>query len=214
MRLLPVVLVAVATGCVTPYGPRGVMGGYSERQLNRNTWEVSFAGNGYTGTGTTRNGALRRAAEIARAAGAPGFIVRSGGTEVSTSTIRQPVICNRIGNSVTCSGGDHDVNKPETLLVVTVLTAEQAGAASAAGQLVYDPAILLARAAVEDASAAKATAESRCTPQMKLTYGCSAVAGPAPARPTQESVTSSGPGASAPAHVSAACASNGMTDCH
>lgn len=143
MRTVVVVLTVLGAGCATPYQPDGYRGGYSEQQINANTWAVTFRGNGYTGTRRTREGALRRAAELTVAAGGAGFIVREGGTEVRSSIVNQPVTCNRIGYSTVCNGGPQVVNRPGTTVMITVLSAEGAASATAAGALVYDARMLL-----------------------------------------------------------------------
>jgi hypothetical protein len=139
-----VAFVALAAGWDLPHQPDGYRGGYSEQQINANTWAVLLLEHSYTGTTRTREGALRRAAEPTVAAGGVGFIVREGGTRVSSPVVNQPVMGNRIGYSTVCNGGPRVVSRPGTTLVVSVLSAEEAAAsATAAGALVYDARMLL-----------------------------------------------------------------------
>jgi hypothetical protein len=49
--------------------------GYSDEQIDAETWRVSFAGNSVTARGTVEDYLLYRAAEVALAAGAEGFVV-------------------------------------------------------------------------------------------------------------------------------------------
>lgn len=61
----------------TPYAPATEPGGYgiSETQLDANTWDVGFSGNRFTTREQVETSVLYRAAEIAAAAGADGFLV-------------------------------------------------------------------------------------------------------------------------------------------
>ena len=51
-------------GCVTPYGPAGLTGGYSEVRIDDQTWTVSFNGNGYTPEEKVFNYWVYRCAEL------------------------------------------------------------------------------------------------------------------------------------------------------
>ena len=61
----------------TPYQPQIESGryGYSEEQIDAETWRVLFAGNRATDRGRVEDYALYRSAEIAAAANADGFVV-------------------------------------------------------------------------------------------------------------------------------------------
>jgi hypothetical protein len=67
-------------GCATPYKPNGLMGGYSEVQLNADTFQVSVRGNAYTSNDRAQKIALLRAAELTLAAGAERFATLGGGS--------------------------------------------------------------------------------------------------------------------------------------
>ncbi len=78
--LCPMVLAFCLSSCGTSYRQPvlGLGGGYSDRQIAEDRWEVSFGGNGFTRPGVALNGALYRAAELAQRAGYPYMqIVRS-----------------------------------------------------------------------------------------------------------------------------------------
>jgi len=89
-KLLVVMLVGALVACVTPYGPRGLAGGYAELQLAENVWQVSFQGNGYTSRELVQTYLLRRCAELAAAAGQPYFRIVTGDEESRTSAIVLP----------------------------------------------------------------------------------------------------------------------------
>ncbi len=61
----------------TPYQPSGAESryGYSDEQVDAETWRVRFAGNSVTERGKVEDYLLYRSAEIALAAGADGFVV-------------------------------------------------------------------------------------------------------------------------------------------
>lgn len=63
-KLTGVVLALALGGCATSYGPHGMTGGYKERQLDDNTYIVSFFGNGHTGGQQVWNYWIYRCAEL------------------------------------------------------------------------------------------------------------------------------------------------------
>ena len=74
-HILIAVLVAILTGCATPYQKHGFTGGFSETQLGENIFQVSFAGNAYTGSGRASDFTLLRSAELALENGFNYFII-------------------------------------------------------------------------------------------------------------------------------------------
>ncbi len=62
-------------GCATTYSPHAITGGYSDFQLDSNTFRVSFRGNGYTPRETVETYLLYRCAELTVAAGFDHFII-------------------------------------------------------------------------------------------------------------------------------------------
>ena len=80
MKLRSLILVAVVaaasasvasarSGLATRYGPMGLFGGYSDRQVEVGVWRVSARSNGPAGEGFARHMAAYRAAEILSAQG-------------------------------------------------------------------------------------------------------------------------------------------------
>jgi hypothetical protein len=82
MRLMNLAIVILLAGCATTsYGPRGMVGGYSDKKLADDTWEVTFVSNYRSAEGYALSAALYRSAELASAAGFPYFqIVRFKGS--------------------------------------------------------------------------------------------------------------------------------------
>jgi hypothetical protein len=67
------VVVALLSGCATPYRPDGAWGGFSDRQLGEDVFTVTFKGNGYTTDETARDYLLLRCADLTLAHGAKYF---------------------------------------------------------------------------------------------------------------------------------------------
>ena len=87
--LATVVQLVLAVGCATRK-PHGLGGGFSGRQLDGNTFQIEFRGNGYTPRSTVERYLLRRAAEVTVANGFDFFIVVSGNADVRSATLNTP----------------------------------------------------------------------------------------------------------------------------
>ena len=68
-----VVLTLAVSGCTTAYGPETITGGYDDKPIDQTTWEVFFAGNGYTSAETVQTFWLYHAAELTLTHGYDGF---------------------------------------------------------------------------------------------------------------------------------------------
>jgi hypothetical protein len=65
MRKLMMLVAAVGlAGCVTPYGPQGLMGGYSDSEESPGVFQVVVNGNGYTGRARLSAYYRRRVREV------------------------------------------------------------------------------------------------------------------------------------------------------
>ncbi len=98
-RLRYIALAACALtlpSCATGYGRLGLLGGYSDSQIEPGYWRVSARTNGYSGQSSALYMALYRAAELARAAGYTHFQV------VRSNVGALPLVA---GNTVSFSGG-------------------------------------------------------------------------------------------------------------
>lgn len=82
-RLQKVLLLSLLffSSCATSYQPVGFSGGYSDVQLDRNTFKVSFSGNGYTGRSRVESYLLYRCAELTAQQGYDYFVILDGGTD-------------------------------------------------------------------------------------------------------------------------------------
>jgi hypothetical protein len=63
-KMLVLVAVLMLGACATGYQAKGMTGGYSDAQIDENTYRVSFQGNGYSSKEDVENMMLYRAAEI------------------------------------------------------------------------------------------------------------------------------------------------------
>jgi hypothetical protein len=100
MRSLVVsVLILLLTGCATPYQKSGRTGGYSETQLNENTFRVYFRGNAKTTPERAEDFALLRSAELSEEHGFPYFIIVDSKEDVDNSTYTAPVTTQTTGNA-------------------------------------------------------------------------------------------------------------------
>jgi len=61
---LSAAIIIGSIGCSTPYQRHGVRGGYSELQLDANTFKVQFSGNGYTARSRVETCLFYRCAEL------------------------------------------------------------------------------------------------------------------------------------------------------
>jgi hypothetical protein len=63
------------SGCATGYHSKGFTGGFSETQLDRNVWVVTFRGNGYTSNERASDFVMLRSAQLSLEAGFRFFLI-------------------------------------------------------------------------------------------------------------------------------------------
>lgn len=105
--------------CATPYQPSGFAGGFKETKLNADTYEITVGGNGYTSKQRVRDMALLRAAELTIKEGSSNFVVVNGQTSSSYGGTT-PIVANRVGNTVTFSGGE-DIYRPDSTMIIKII---------------------------------------------------------------------------------------------
>src|SRR5882724_2256033 len=71
-------LILSLAGCATTYQPQSFSGGFSETQLDKNVFRVSFKGNGYTQAERAEEMALLRSAELTLKNGFKYFVIIDG----------------------------------------------------------------------------------------------------------------------------------------
>ena len=80
----------ILVGCATPYQSKGFRGGYSEVQLDANTFRVNFIGNGNTSRERVDVFLLYRCAELTALRGYDYFILLSEESENRTESYTTP----------------------------------------------------------------------------------------------------------------------------
>jgi hypothetical protein len=73
MKLLFILLLTVS--CATPYQKHGYSGGYWEKKVGQDLWEVGFSGNGYTSSLTVSRYLKKRCAELTLKNGFTHYII-------------------------------------------------------------------------------------------------------------------------------------------
>ncbi len=76
--------------CTSPYQASGFTGGYTDMALNKDTYFITFRGNGFTSAETVQSYTLRRSAELTLSKGYKYFVIVTGGTSVNTQVVRTP----------------------------------------------------------------------------------------------------------------------------
>lgn len=88
--LVMVVLTALLAACATTYHSSGFTGGYSDAQIDSNTYKVLFKGNGYTSRDRVETYLMYRCAELTAQAGFDYFVILDGSTDTRHNTVTTP----------------------------------------------------------------------------------------------------------------------------
>jgi hypothetical protein len=88
--LLLVLVLFIVFGCATRYQSQGFTGGFSETQLDKNIFRVSFNGNAYTSSERADDLVLLRSAEIGHVNGFTHFVIVDSKSKQSYSTYTTP----------------------------------------------------------------------------------------------------------------------------
>ena len=92
MSRLAVVIISLAlAGCATGYKPDGNLGGYSETQLDTNSFKVDYKGNAYTAREHAQDYVLLRSAEVTLEHGFSHFIIVDAQQDEQVQLIDNPV---------------------------------------------------------------------------------------------------------------------------
>lgn len=78
----------ILMGCATSYQPVSFSGGYSESQLSRDMFDVSFRGNGFTSKDRVRRMLTRRCAELTKNKGFDYFVFLDHENETNYTNLR------------------------------------------------------------------------------------------------------------------------------
>jgi hypothetical protein len=100
-------ILATLSACATPYQAHGMRGGFKEMQLDRNAWQVSFAGNGYTSSERAADFTLLRCSEIAQQNGYTHFVLVDSRSYSKNSTYTTPTHSHTTGTASGYSYGNY-----------------------------------------------------------------------------------------------------------
>lgn len=104
MKYVAALSVALAlTGCATSYQAQSFSGGFSETQLDKNVFRVTFKGNGYTQSERAEDFALLRSAELTLKHGFSHFAIVDGRQSADYGVMTTPTQSYTTG-SVTAYG--------------------------------------------------------------------------------------------------------------
>jgi hypothetical protein len=87
---LSVTFAALLLGCATTYQSSGFTGGFSEVQLDKNMWKVTFEGNGYTKKQRAEDLAMLRSADLTIKNGYRYFAFVSTDSSVANHVMQMP----------------------------------------------------------------------------------------------------------------------------
>lgn len=105
--LLIVTLLIILINCSTPYQPRGLLGGYSEKPIGENRYKVSFLGNQHTDPEDVDIYLLYRCAEITLNKGYKHFAVISEKRDCNSQKTRISTGKQSIGKGGTLGGSTY-----------------------------------------------------------------------------------------------------------
>lgn len=111
--LLPTLL--LLTGCATSYQPDSFTGGFSEVQLDKNVWKVSFVGNGFTRSERAEELAMLRSAELTLKNGYSFFAFVSSSTRNTTHAIPQASTSTTTFNATSIGGSTFGTAQTNTI---------------------------------------------------------------------------------------------------
>jgi hypothetical protein len=140
-RLLFPVIVMIAlsmVGCATGYNAKGLMGGFSETQLDTDLFTVSFKGNGYTSVERASDFALLRCADLTLQNGFTYFKVVDSQSNIHTTynvTSDTNFNASSYGSNLYGSSSSnttvHEVNRPAINMTIRLLKDKADGAYNA-----------------------------------------------------------------------------------
>lgn len=112
------VFLTVASGCATSYQPMGHTGGYEDKQTGRNTFNIFFAGNGFTTPQRSTDLCMLRGAELSLTHRFNYFVIQSKKSEVDNSTSITTGNYVPIGGGGFYSGSTVAVSKPSNRMSI------------------------------------------------------------------------------------------------
>jgi hypothetical protein len=148
MKKLILIVALSLAGCATPYQSSGARGGFSDVQLDKNVFQITFRGNGFTSAGDVANMALLRSSELAIKNGFPYFVVVANNNVSRTSVMQTPTYANTTttgfgtpvlqSNTVITGGQTFAVTHPGAMTTIVCLDKKPEGVFAYNAQSVFD----------------------------------------------------------------------------
>jgi len=104
LLLIATFLTITFSGCASPYGPLGPMGGYTDTKIQEGLYKIEFKGNGYTSDSKASEFVLLRAAELALQNGYKFFVIIDERNSAKISAFSTPGTSQTIGNAQVIGG--------------------------------------------------------------------------------------------------------------
>lgn len=126
-KLILLLTLTLLAGCATPYQPQGATGGFSELQLDSDSWRITFNGNGFSNAQRAQDFAMLRACQITLEHGFTCFSIIRQQDQTEHSQFTTPgstyTTANVYGNSYQSTttyypGQTYNINKPSSGLVI------------------------------------------------------------------------------------------------
>jgi hypothetical protein len=134
--LIILLIVLFVQGCATGYRSEGFLGGYSEIQLDKNVYKVSFKGNAYVSQEKAANFTLLRCAELTLDNGYKYFVIINANSHVKNSTYTTPTISETTGTIT--QGETHNISKPSSSNTIVCYKEKPDTGFSYNAQFIYD----------------------------------------------------------------------------
>lgn len=112
-------VIAILCGCSSPYTAKGLMGGFTETQLDENVFRVTFKGNAYTDREKTADYCLLRCAELCIENGYSYFAIIDASDSTSSSSYTAPsygttTFAGNTAYTNTYGGQTYNISRPST----------------------------------------------------------------------------------------------------
>jgi hypothetical protein len=148
MKKYTIILTLLLTACATPYQSKGFLGGFTDMQLDKDVFQITFKGNGYTSSGDVQNMALLRASELTLQHGFKYFVIVANNDVGRRGVMQMPSSATTtttgfgtptLQSNTTFNGGQIiPVHMPGTMTTIVCMEKKPEGIFSYNAQAVFD----------------------------------------------------------------------------
>jgi hypothetical protein len=148
MKRYTIVMALLLTACATPYQSKGLRGGFTDVQLNKNVFQIAFNGNGYTPPSDVQNMALLRASEVTLEHGFQYFVIVANSDVGTRGVIRTPMTAMTTttgfgtptlqSNTVATGGYAVPFHRPGMMTTISCLDKKPEGTFAYNAKSIYD----------------------------------------------------------------------------